>query len=238
MRSRGAIITSVVAKPATCSERTSGHRHSSQARFSELENQVEWLAALVSVGSLGVAGLSVWLAMRNRGAAHRQHLYEKQVDAFDEVHIALNALAQACQGFIGDRGFRLDSVSRVELRVELSQGSMADAYHNFGRVCRRWALFLPASAQAAIADFNKVLMGISAPDEVAHQYPQSVVHSDDPQMILSDAQGRVTAALRDSLGVDPLSDEIMQLVGTSREKQMDRIVRKGLKPGDGGATSR
>jgi hypothetical protein len=190
---------------------------------------VEWIAALVSTGSLVVAGLSVWLAMKDRGAPHRQHLYEKQVEAFDEVHVALNTLVEACQSFIMDKGFRLDGPSRVQLRRELSQGSIADRYQAYLLSRRRWALFLPASVQEALAHFDHVLMGISAPDEWAHHYSHELVHANDPQMTLSDAQTRITAALREGLGVEPLSKEIMQVVGSARgaeQLERNRAVRQ------------
>lgn len=62
----------------------------------------------------------------------------------------------------------------------------------------------------------KLLNAISAPDEVAHQYPSELVHSNDPQKDLSRAHSKVVTAARRGLGVEPLSEEILKVIGETK----------------------
>jgi hypothetical protein len=75
--------------------------------------------------------------------------------------------------------------------------------------------------QERISSFTKVLGAISAPDQIANQYPTELVNSTDPGMELGKAYSNVVAAARHGLGVEPLSKELLKLIGESPSKQIE-----------------
>jgi hypothetical protein len=178
-------------------------------------------AAIAALGGILIAALSLWLNYKGRGAPQRQIFYQKQVDAYVAVMNALNTLHNACQEFIAVNGFRLNRESRLKMRLAMSNGEISAAYRDFHLQHQTWALFLPSSMHERISSFTKVLAAISAPDEIANQYPTELVNSHDPGMELGKAYSNVVSAARHGLGVEPLSKEILKLIGESPSKQIE-----------------
>ena len=170
-------------------------------------------AVLVSCGGLLVAAFSVWLSYKNRGATHRDKLYERQMDGYVVVLKALNELYGGCQRFVVENGFRLDDAGRVKFRLAMSRGELAPAYRKLAQVHQDWILFLPPELGEAITKFNRVLMALSAEPQVSKQYPDGLVYSSDPGWDISVAYQEVVRAARRAIGVEPLSAEILRVVG-------------------------
>jgi hypothetical protein len=171
---------------------------------------MEWTSAVVGIGGLLVAALSLWLSYKDRRSTHRELLYQKQIEAYTAVINVLNPLYDACIYFIMTKAsrLRLDSETRPQLRLETTE-----AGRQFHVEYQKWALFLPSVVHDEISGFFKVLNAISAPDDVASHHPRELVYSDDPHMELAKAYGQVIAAARTGLGIEPLSDDILKLVG-------------------------
>jgi hypothetical protein len=171
---------------------------------------MDWTSAVVGIGGLLVAALSLWLSYKDRRSVHRELLYQKQVEAYTAVINALNPLYDACIYFIMTKAsrLRLDNETRPQLRSETTQlGRQFHIEH------QKWALFLPTVVHDEISGFFKVLNAISAPEDVVSHYPRELVYSEDPHKELAKAYGRVIAAARSGLGIEPLSEDILKLVG-------------------------
>jgi hypothetical protein len=189
------------------------------------EVTLDWAAASVGLGGLVIAGLTLWLSFKERGAGHREYFYQKQLDAYMAVMNALYPFFNACQDYIVLNGFRLNGETRLKFRLEISRGSISKYYWNFHTQHQKWAILLPVSMQAQLSHFSTVLSAISAPDEIANQYPPALVNSADPGMDLAKAYSKVVAVAREGLGVEPLSEEILRLVGRSKITEDEKSLQ-------------
>ena len=184
---------------------------------------MEWPSTIAALGGLIIAAFSLWLNYKSRVSSHRELFYEKQIEAFVAVMNALNPLYNACQDFIVLNGFRLNSHTRLEFRLAMGNGDISGIRREFYQQHQKWGLFLPAYMEDQISHFIKVLNAISAPDDIANQYPPELVNSRDPGLELSKAYSDVISAARRGLGVEPLSKEILKLMG---ESTLDRTARR------------
>lgn len=183
-------------------------------------------SAIAALGGLFVAALSLWLSYKSRSAPHRELFYQKQVDAYVAVINALNPFHNACQDFIVLNGFRLNNESRIKFRLAISRGEISAFYRDFHLQHQKCALFLPSYMHEQISAFTKVLSAISVPDEFANQYPPDLVYSKDPGMELAKAYSNVVSAARRGLGVEPLSKEILTLIGEGSIKDKGQAMTK------------
>ncbi|HEV2862051.1 MAG TPA: hypothetical protein VGX48_13665 [Pyrinomonadaceae bacterium] len=183
-------------------------------------------SAIAAMGGLMVAALSLWLNYKSRSSVHREYFYQKQIDAFVAIMNALNPLHNACQDFIVLNGFRLNSETRLKFRLAISRGELSAFYREFSLQHQTWALFLPSYMQEQISGFIKTLSAISAPDDVANQYPPNLVNSKDPGLELSKAYSGVVSAARRGLGVEPLSQEILKLLGEAKPPEAEKKLKK------------
>ncbi|MBB3210698.1 hypothetical protein FHS27_006546 [Rhodopirellula rubra] len=161
------------------------------------------------------------LSYRDRRVSHRNHFYERQIDAYTEVINSLDGLYDQVQNYIHAHNFVLDSSSRTQLRAEMAQGTFQEQYRNYFATRRKWSLYLPQDFLDSLNDFMNVLNGISAPDEVADQYPDELVYHRDPAMPLSEAYRDVVAVARHGLGVEALSKDMARVFGN---RSPDRIL--------------
>jgi hypothetical protein len=169
---------------------------------------MDWGSAAIALTGLAVAALSLILTYRERVAALRSALYSKQIEAYGELLHALSDLHQATLTFTTAQGFTLNPQARTALRTEV-QPQMTQ----LARVFVRNAVFLPKAVGDAVVEYRETLNAISAPSEVAMQYPPELVHADDPQMVLTKAFTRVWDAMRRQLGTGPLSQQTLKLLG-------------------------
>jgi hypothetical protein len=188
---------------------------------------MNWPSAIAAIGGFLVAALSLWLNYKSRISAHRELIYSKQVEAYVAVVNAIRPLYNECSDFIVLQGFRLNSETRLKLRMEISTGSISEAYRNFYNEHQKWILFLPSYVENEILSFTKVLSAISVPEDIAQQYPMELVHSSDPQGELSKAYSRVIAAARRGLGVEPLSEEFLKMLGGTKVGDLEKRIKKG-----------
>ena len=72
---------------------------------------------------------------------------------------------------------------------------------------------MPEDFDKALRQFVFVFNAITAPSPVASQYPNNLVHSQDPGMDLNIAYGDVIRAARKHMGTDPLSKEVSRTLG-------------------------
>ena len=172
-------------------------------------------AIFVSIGSLFVAGLSLWLAHKERSSEHRQHMYERQAEAFADVLDALHPLYNSVQQYLVPHMAGMDAAARVAFRKALYTGDLWRLQMGFAMKHQHSAVFMPSSVHVALNGFTRTLNGLSAPPGMEGQYPEELVDSRDPQGDLGKAYEQVLQSARHALGVEPLSREILKLVGTT-----------------------
>jgi hypothetical protein len=171
---------------------------------------VDVASALIGVGGLGVAALTVVLSYRERRAGFRQALYDRQVSAVAELLPVLSKWDTEAVGYImRQRTFPiLTDENRNGMRAAVQEYA-ADFYSVLGK----HAVVLPQHLLDAISAYQQVFNALSAPPEVVSQYDEKLVRSDDPQMALSVAYQRVVAAARLVVGTEPLSAQTAKLLG-------------------------
>ena len=172
---------------------------------------------IVSVGSLFVAGLSLWLVHKERASAHRQHMYERQTEAFADVLDALHPLYNSVQLYLVPHMEGMDAPARMAFRQALYSGALWDLLMGYSRKHQHSAVFMPSAVHVALNGFTRTLNGLSAPPGTESQYPDELVNSRDPQGDLGKAYEQVLQSARHALGVEPLSKEILKLVGSTPE---------------------
>lgn len=174
---------------------------------------MDWGSLIIGFGGLVVAGLSVYLLYKARASPYREKLYSKQLERYAEVVDALSEFYETAQSFIikahiTAQGCRLDDNTRPALRLKT-----IDKHQAFARKYQKCAIFLPREMNDALSAFLKLFNGISAPPEVAQQYPKEIVNAYDPGGLLGDAYTKVIEAARKGLGTEPLSQETLKLIG-------------------------
>jgi hypothetical protein len=171
---------------------------------------LEWGTIAIGLGGIGVAALSLVLALRERTAALRGALYTTQAESFGAIMAALDEFHRAMLAFTTEAGLRLDAQTRPQLRA-----ATVSQNHRFSQTWMAAAIFLPKAVAEALTEYQKIFNAISAPPDVEKQYSPELVRSHDPQMALSDAHTRVVQAMRKHLGTDPLSGQTLALFGRS-----------------------
>ncbi len=163
---------------------------------------------IIGFGGLVIAGLSLYLRHKERTSLYREKIYTKQLDAYSEVFSTLSELYQITQSYIISMGGKLNDETRPQLRVYTEK-----EFDTFKRKGQKWSIFLPSGVNNKIYKFVKLYHAISAPKEVVQQYPERIVNSEDPGMILSDAYSEIVLVFRKGVGTEPLSQEAFNLMG-------------------------
>jgi hypothetical protein len=170
---------------------------------------MDWASASIGLGGLLVAGLSVWLTHRERSSPYRHRLYNLQLDGLHEILPALDEWHRVSQSFILEQPrLRLNDETRPILR-ERTQEAMLDYYRHL----RKWQVFLPATLGEALGNFQGTFNAISAIPGFTKGYDPELVNTADPGMALAVAFQNVTRAARQIVGVEPLSQETLRLIG-------------------------
>jgi hypothetical protein len=169
---------------------------------------------------------------RERSAAFRQRAYEKQLDAYSELSVALqNLMADAIGRLTNELGTThgkvpMDPARRFQLRADL----MA-TWQPFAVVRQRWAIFTPKAVAEAIGRFENVLMAITAPPGPAlASYDSDLVNHVDPSVPLATAHGNAVKAMRDSLGIEPLAEATLQAIGAPAGQEQTSLPARPAKP--------
>jgi hypothetical protein len=175
---------------------------------------MDWTSAVVSIGGLFVAALSLWLSYKDRTSVHREILYKKQIEAYTALINTLHPWHERWTWF---------SISLLTNRSREDHewySKELDELRKLGREFyteyQKWALFLPATFHDEISKFYKVIGNISKleTNDVVSQDVIKLIDIDYYQTEeLSSAYGRIIAAARRGLGIEPLSKEILKLIG-------------------------
>ncbi len=169
---------------------------------------MDWGSAVIGIGGLLVAALSLWLSYKERRATHRQALYAQQVEAFGAVIGALFSIYRACFDFIERQpGHKLNRKTRPQMRKVVNV-----VYQEFEIEWAKRLLLLPSVVRSEIATFIKLVNAISATDKDAQEYPSELINSLDPQTDLSTAYKKVLEVASQRLGIEPLSQDIEMIV--------------------------
>jgi hypothetical protein len=175
-----------------------------------------WISGLVAIGGLAVAGFSQWLLYRERTGAYRLRIYDKQLEALQELSVALTGHYQSLlnlftQELITAGPRPLSEEARLRIR-----GATAVAHNRIGDVETKWQVVLPDSVTHAIQEYRRVTQAATATPDIAKGYDNAIVTHKDPSMPVSAAYQAVISAMRRSVGTGPLSESTMRmLMGSS-----------------------
>jgi hypothetical protein len=92
------------------------------------------------------------------------------------------------------------------------RGAVIEQWTAFHAAQARSALVIPKAVDTALAAYNGTFLGLTAPPG-AGGYDPALISHEDPAMPLSQAFQAVVRAMRDALGIEPLTDATMDLFG-------------------------
>jgi hypothetical protein len=157
---------------------------------------------IISLGALGVAAWALYVNHRERSAALRTALYETQIEAYGEIVRSMNAL--------------------VNNHAPTEAYNAHPEWDEFVHVFQRSAVYLPKSVNVSVTAFVGVVAILAGEDErrVADEDEGRVLDEAraevlrDPKRTLNRFFYDVFSTMRESLGVDRLSDETYKLVAS------------------------
>jgi len=173
---------------------------------------MEPFSFIISIGSLAVAGISVYISFRARTLIYRDKLYSNQIEALGKIAEQLRCIDIVVQDYLAQCGFQLNDTTRPGLRKECKK-----AFHSFYQIWYRWYIFLPQFVIDEFYSYQKTFNAISVPAEVAHQYSSELVYCNDPGLVMSQSYCKVINAIRKCIGVNTLSQESINLFGKNTE---------------------
>jgi hypothetical protein len=179
-----------------------------------------WISGLVAIGGLAIAGFSQWLIYRERKGAYQLRIYDKQLEALQELSIALAAHFHDLLNLFtkelftaGPRPLSDDAKARIRSETAL-------AHNRIGDVEIKWQVVLPDSVTNAIQDYRKVAAAVTAQSSFAKGYDSALVTHKDPSTPLSASYGAVVQAMRRATGTDKLSQSTLRmLIGRSDPRE-------------------
>ncbi len=189
------------------------------------------ISALLGLGGLAVAALSLWLSYRLRSSRFQEVLYGRRVEAAIELAQGLGALHTSAQAYIHQNLPQqrttkkepwFSEAERMGLRNHLLEEDV-----RFFQVWQKWSVILPDVVGQKIKAYVMTLNGISAP-QGSKLYPMELVNASDPGMVLGDAYLETLQSLRSSLAIAPLEKGIAALLKSGTDED-DRAVAKAGK---------
>jgi hypothetical protein len=170
----------------------------------------------IGLGGLLLAGYQARLNARERAASqtgsYRERLYDKQLDGFTDIHNALNGLngkvINVFTSLLPLHHGREPLPDDVRWGV---RGHVQDEWQAFDAAQARWAIVIPRSVGTALAAYSNVLLAVTAPPDAGH-YDVALVHHVDPSMPVAEAHAKVVAAMREAVGVEPLTGATLDLI--------------------------
>jgi hypothetical protein len=177
-----------------------------------------WISGAIALGGLAVAALSQWIVYRERTAAYRLRLYDKQLEALQELSVVLTSHYQALLNLLTreliGKGGAVPLSDEAKMRI---RDDTAAAHNKIGDVESKWQVVLPDLVKNAIAHYRTITAAATAFTAVAEGYEKDglaeVVHHNDPSMPVAKAYEAVAQAMRRTVGTDPLSTESLRMMG-------------------------
>ena len=161
----------------------------------DLANLITSLAGLGS--GLLIAILSLWWNYKTRGAAHREHLYQQQIEIYTEVAHAMSSTYQAVMDVLAlNQGPELTSktLNKLEKVSHTNDAAVSE-------VREKVVLLCTGKVVVAFLDFCNAMTHI-------HQVSTS---KELAQKLLT--RKEVYNAVREAAGVGPLSHEMLKIFG-------------------------
>jgi C4-dicarboxylate-specific signal transduction histidine kinase len=190
---------------------------------------MEWTGALVGLGGLGVAALSLWLTYRERTKWYRERVYDKQLGAC----LAICATAAEVRSEFLNASLKLRIAAlRQQEPPEGVWHVVDEARARLLRLEREWGLVLPAATSRALAAFEETATRVRGIHELLPELapiPDGDFSAEAAQHVVAQFETLVQAARAD-LGTELLSGETLRLVGAaSQESRIADALAKATK---------
>lgn len=171
-----------------------------------------WISGLVAIGGLAVAGFSQWLLYRERTGAYRLRIYDKQLEALQELSVALAAHFNGLLNLLTQELVTAGPRPLTDEAKERIRSHTAIAHNQIGAVEIKWQVVLPGSVTQAIQDYRKVVQAATATSDIAKGYDSAIVTHRDPSTPVSAAYRAVISAMRRAIGTEPLSQSTLRML--------------------------
>lgn len=171
------------------------------------------IRALAELGVVVVGILAISWTYVSRTSPYRESLYEIQIEAYQEVGTCLMALGGKLSFFLADHPGALDDRQKEEL-----VSACGEEYAGFYAAFSKHFVFLPLEVTRPIGALQKTFLAVTAPGATGERVDSKAARSNTPKLLLHDAGMKVISAMRDSLGVGPLSAETMKQFGSLRQR--------------------
>jgi hypothetical protein len=181
-------------------------------------NDLSWIpGTVIGAGGLIVAAISVILSYRERTSRLRELLYDRKAQACHQLLEALWEIRTSAWLSIHGQNGPLNDETRRKLE---------EAWRpHIGRVFRiqhEQSLFLPDEVIDAFRDYVRVLLALSstsAEEAKRHRFRPELVQSKKPIEELDTAFSKLLQMMRRSLGVEPLTEQTLKLLGQTTEER-------------------
>lgn len=166
------------------------------------------VSSLATLISLFITGLTVWLSFRERRASHRGQLYDKQLEGYQEVITALNTFYNSYLDAVVGDDVEADKNSHLRFLRENK-----DSFFRLDEAFRRWAIFLPMNFQYAFNNVYYVMFAFADPELIEKMHPGERSYPNNARQAMSDAYEKTVNTARLNIGVEPLTDDLFQIIG-------------------------
>ncbi len=165
---------------------------------------------VISFGGLVIAGLSLGLNFMNseseRRAAHRSQLYMEQLPVYQELFRSAFDCFGYCFGMVSNNNSKLNDETFAAMLHQMRE--RIDALQ---RVYAYWLIMLPGEFSNLMTRFLAVVHDIAKADN------RDIIaaRSQEFQIALTSTFLPLTGFIRRSIGVEPLSQDMLNLIGRS-----------------------
>jgi hypothetical protein len=183
---------------------------------------------LVGLAGIFLAGYQVRLSDHDRAdtrkAAFQQRLYDKQLEAFFELYVALEQLDnEALLRLTAELGNTHGKVPMTPERRWALRKELGPTWQQVALARQKWGLVIPSHVAREIGHFESVLVAVTAPPGwSSRSYPAELVNHVDPSGPVATAFTKVVRAIREAIGTDPLSEAMLKQIGAAAPPEDER----------------
>jgi len=150
------------------------------------------------IAGLGTALMSFWWSYKTRAAAHREFLYQKQIETYVALSTEISHLLDPCYTFLSTKDLT------PENRKEFKEIAAKASDEVWGQA-RLSLMILPVEVAKAVNQLFGTLLEVAKSDS-----------SEGGIQVLTKAEMGVYEAVREWAGVDPLTKDMLQAFGAYR----------------------
>lgn len=175
--------------------------------------QPGYIAIIISISTLIISGLTLWISFKNRRNNLRENIYNRQLDIFQKLFSLIIDLEDLIDDW---RVIRHETANLREFEIHKELNDINEQIEivqtKLGTELSKAQLLLPEDVSKAFFELEKYFFGINR---------TSFTWKEDPRNIeankLSDQIFKLEDSIRKYIGLEKLSQENRSLVKSARE---------------------